>query len=193
MAKNIFERAATVQRQYREAINQIEGDDTLSAVGKSQAMAKAYVTAERQMRAFRDERQEQVTGERERLERAAYRVAEADMLNFRDASDRAEQLENVEVALARLQRAALAGDTIMMRAIGQHAYRRQWTPVFRAYTEADPAGGKTLSELAAFEQERSSVRIHENMAFSVQQPHGVTPMDVNQARGADAATEAVAI
>lgn len=189
---NYFDQAAKARSQYQDQLKQIEQDETLSETGKSQAMARAYQVAESKMRDLRASHEKALNEERSRLQQAAFRVSDQDMASFRDASDRAEQLANVDAALARLERAALVGDSIMTRAIGQRAFQQQWSPVLQRYAEVDPDGSKKLTDFAAFEHEASSssARFQTSMAFSLQRPRGVSQADLNQAQGAEAAEAA---
>jgi hypothetical protein len=159
-----IEKAVEIRRQHDSAVAAIKNDRRLSPEGKTQALAKAQLRAEREVKELQA-RYEQKTKERtERLVRDLFGsgiVSSSDAVSVRDAQDRVERIEDAEQAMALLQRAELSGDKVLAQAIAQKAYQASndglgrafggggWGAVLAAYGENHPGVADKVVELQA--------------------------------------------
>jgi hypothetical protein len=73
----------------------------------------------------------------------------SEVISYRDATDRAGQLQDAAEAMTALRRAATSGDGQLAAAIARHARTRGWAEVAGTWIEdAGPAGRRHLDDLA---------------------------------------------
>ncbi|MFI7168181.1 hypothetical protein [Rhodococcoides fascians] len=140
---------------YREQLDAIRADTTLSNNGRRQQIAAAYDTAREAVDYAAEKHQWTKNTQRQKLERKVFgpptkTLTGADAISWRDAQDRAAKLlpsnysEPVDSsvleaeALGLLNRALQSGDDHLARAIVTVAFDMRWAEVADAYATASP-------------------------------------------------------
>ncbi|WP_037164264.1 hypothetical protein [Rhodococcoides fascians] len=140
---------------YREQLDTIRADTTLSKNGRRQQIAKAYDTARAAVDHAAEKHQWTKNTHRQKLERTVFgpptkTLTGSDAISWRDAQDRAAKLlpssytEPVDnsvleaEALTLLNRALQSGDDHLARAVVTVAFDMRWADVADTYAQASP-------------------------------------------------------
>lgn len=156
---DVAQKADRIGQGYSRRVEEIKGNGDLNEDAKRRLMAEAYEAASAEMDAVRDGWTQATQARRKTLARdlfGASSVSGADAISMRDAADRAAQLESPDDAAALLRRADNSGDTVLTRAIAQHAFDQAsgpfgdaWNGVLSAFAESRPHTADRINELAA--------------------------------------------
>ena len=169
------QRMIDLRAAYRQALDSIRGDASLSELGRQQLMARAWRNTKDELaRLSQVDFDTQVArfNELERQVFGASTVSGADAVSFRDATDRADKLENPDAALRALGNAELSGDAILAKAIVMRAWLAGWNPVVDQYAVNHPTVTDKLVELGTLRENLDSAasRLAGGMAGSLARP-----------------------
>ena len=195
------QRAETIRAQYTAAEKTLRADADLSDDGRSRRLAEAWVKARKELDGLRESETARLASRERELERRLFGLPSSDgaeAISIRDAQDRASRITRSDEAAALLERAERNGDQALARAVAHHAIQQsrtaptreavgQWDNVAGAFLDARPQYADVVEELAQIE--RLGAR-EVFSPFSLPQPNGVLPVDINRARGSDAETHA---
>ncbi len=166
-----------IRQAYKERLDEIRADRTLSALGRRTKIRALFSETERRIAKLRAEHEAELREQRQRLLRRAFgayvpgwatpseiRQIQAD---YRQALDRAEQAANPTEALALLQRADLAGDRSLARALGLVAAERHWDGVLDAVTNLGGVHPDAIRELREhLKLDSPEAKFQRRMAFA---------------------------
>lgn len=141
-------RASEARMAYQDAVKRIRDDRDLSPQGRSRAIAREWVRAERDISEARESwvadqqrrrasYEEKVLRPRKPMGLSASEKIAIDA-SFRDALDRAERAESAETRLKMLRQARHTGDDLQERAVVVVALDRKELEVLRAHVDAHP-------------------------------------------------------
>lgn len=134
--------------------DQIRSDNTLSAYGKSDQLARAYVEVRRDVDALKRQEDDAIVAREVELKRRLFGwdgVAEdADVLSARrESSKLADALDDPRDALIAYETAKLRHDEMHVRAIFARALLAGWSPIVDDYLAQHPARTAEAQELAS--------------------------------------------
>ncbi|GAA4047693.1 hypothetical protein GCM10023063_38830 [Arthrobacter methylotrophus] len=138
----------TAEAAYDRARNNAD----LSGDARRRAIAQAYLAATTALEKLRTDLETATNGRADALAKQLYGVpAPGDAsvsLSYRDAQDRAAaKAEDESTAIALINRAMIAGDDLMVRALLDVGYSNQWAGVINAYVERNPTKEAIAQEL----------------------------------------------
>ncbi|WP_052765203.1 hypothetical protein [Mycolicibacterium obuense] len=145
-----------LQTAYRQALDDIRGDASLSELGKQQLIARAWTNTRAELSRLQQLDFDTQVARYNTLERTVFGTAAsstgADAVSFRDAVDRAAKLENAESAMRLLGTSELSGDTVLARAVLMRAWEAGWNDVVESYACNHATVSDKLAELVALRQ-----------------------------------------
>lgn len=150
------------QNAHRASGDAIRADRTLSAEGKQQQIAAAYLKHKARLDAMLEQEKTAIANERQTLERGIFGTVTNDpttLIAYRDAQDRAQQLgqDDLDRATDMLKSAVLSSDAtlaaaVLSRALAFSAFGGgPWQQVVDDYAAQYPTKGAALHELQAIE------------------------------------------
>lgn len=153
-------RASEARSAYQYAVAQIRQDPNLSPEGRSRAIAREWVRAEKEISEAREEwiaQQDRIKASFEdrvlRPPKLTYGATPSEKImrdtSFRDAIDRADRAESKEERLKMLRRARQSGDALMERAVVVVALDRQELAVLQDHVAAHPDEKDAVEGLVA--------------------------------------------
>lgn len=144
---------------YREGVDTVRGDASLSELGKQQLIARAWTNTRNELARLTQLDFDTQVARFNDLERQVFGAAVtsgADAVSFRDATDRAAKLANADAAQKALGTAELSGDATLAKAIVLQAWQRNWTQVVEQYAMTHPTVTDSLAELGALRENLDS-------------------------------------
>ncbi|MEV7875561.1 hypothetical protein [Microbacterium sp. NPDC089188] len=136
---------------YSRATRDIDNDTSLSDAGKTDYKNAERTQAKERLRALRAKEEAAIDTEMRRLEariEAAGRgVGANDIIAFRDAHDRADNLKDAEEAIPVLKRAFRNNDTSLAHAVFRRAIDAGWTTVINAFIAEKPELSDVVRDL----------------------------------------------
>ncbi|SDD89932.1 hypothetical protein [Nocardioides lianchengensis] len=190
--QNIQNQAALIQDRFNATVTETREDPDLTTDAKMRRLAGAWVDAEARMGTLRQSFEGGSQQSVESLTKQAFGAtgaSGADAISVRDADDRASRLEDADEALKLLRRAEGNGDTVLSRAIAQHAFGRRndffggdWAGVVDAYSEAHPQVASKISELANLRSESIKSGFAAAFVFSIHKPSELDRMGLHAAQ-----------
>jgi hypothetical protein len=147
------QRVKEIGAGYRAKVERLRADPDYSQEYKQQRLAAAYLAAREEMAQVKAGHEHAVRSDRVRAEKALFglgnQASGSETIAFRDAADRAGQLQEPTEAITALRRATTSGDGQLAAAIARHARTRGWAEVAGAWAEdAGPAARRHLDDLA---------------------------------------------
>jgi hypothetical protein len=147
------QRVKDINAAYRQKAERLRDDPDYTQQYKNQRLAAAYLAAREEMTQVKAVHEHALRADRTRAERALFglgsQASGSEVISFRDASDRAGQLQNPAEAMTALRRASAGGDTQLAAAIARHARTQGWADVAATWAEdAGPAACRHLDDLA---------------------------------------------
>lgn len=136
----------TASRRYAETRN----DPDISDEKRQRRLARVWVEHRDALATLSGDNQRTGDNRKDSLARRLYGLpANGDSLSYRDALDRAHQIDagDTRAALRLLEQARVTGDDLLSRAILAVAYTNRWNDVVNAYTDANPTAYKDAEEL----------------------------------------------
>lgn len=141
------EQMSRIRASLDNQVSQIRESRTLSDHGRKLEMAKALGEHRKKAAGLREQFGAEAKARRKELHQRLFGLPSGgDVLAFRDAADRADQLSKAEDAQKMLERAELAGDSLLVRAITGRAHERGWHEVTQNHF-ADTPLADNLAEL----------------------------------------------
>lgn len=140
-----------LRRAYNAALTDVRGDATLSELGKTQMIARAWTNTRAEIARLEQLDFDTTVKRYNDLERQVFGTSAtsgADAVSFRDASDRADKLDNADTAMRALGNAELSGDNVLAKAVILRAWQANWTAVVDRYAVNHPTVTDKLAELA---------------------------------------------
>ncbi len=141
----------TIRETAEASYARTRNNTDLSPDAKRRAIATAYLTAQDALDKLKAAAEAAATGRLETLAKQIYGIpspADAStVLGYRDACDRSDKVEDESTAIATLNRAAVAGDDLMVRALLALAYTQHWAGPIDAWTERNPAKEANAQQL----------------------------------------------
>lgn len=169
----LIAQAETARRSFQRRLSEIRGDRDLSAEAKRREISTLYGDTAAMVRALRRQHDELAASEREALVKAAFGPfiaagatagdRETALMSYRAALAQVEGVRDLAQVERLLQRARMAGDRQLERAIGLTAYERGQV---RILDQLDSEDVTALRQLDA-ERGRVQVRFSESVAFTV--------------------------
>jgi hypothetical protein len=156
------EKVTALRRENQQRLQAIRADRDISEEKKQRLIAKAYLDLKTALEGAQVERDSKTATKRSLLERRLYGLPEranaSEMISYRDALDRANQIAaNDEAAsLALMKRAQVSGDDLLLRAVLAAAYERQQVDVINGYSAANPKAYADVEELWAIQTDQVS-------------------------------------
>ncbi|MGC0271728.1 hypothetical protein ACO0LV_01875 [Pseudactinotalea sp. Z1739] len=147
--------AERVHRRYQQELARVREDADLSDGGKQRRIAKAYVTAVRELEQLRGAIKAQRTTDSAAAAQKVHSIGDlirpgmdpgAAAVSYRDAQDRVGQITNSDEALRLLSRAERSGDYVLGRALAAHAVDMGWRHIVDAYADGHPQWGRAVQE-----------------------------------------------
>jgi hypothetical protein len=113
---------------YRARVESIRSDATLSALGKRRQLERLYGETKPAVDALRQRTGCEEHTSRQELERRLFGLprgaSSADVISFRDATDRVAAIRRPEELAELMERAATSGDDMLLRAAAGHAWQQ---------------------------------------------------------------------
>lgn len=152
----------------------IRNDPTLSAQGKRDAIARTYLEVKPKVNALQDDEAKAISDTQNRLTRAVFGTSNTDpqnLINYRDAQDRAALIDDPNTALALMNRALLNQDSTLASAILERAIAYNWFEVSAAFAAANPTLGDSLNDLSTLNRLATpQARFNATMAYITPAP-----------------------
>ena len=160
---------------YNRALDDVRGDASLSELGKTQMIARAWTNTRAEIARLEQLDFDTTVKRYNDIERQVFGTAAtsgADAVSFRDATDRADKLDSPEAAARALGNAELSGDAILAKAVVMRAWQAGWDAVVDRYAVNHPTVTDKLTELAALRQHLDSrvSRLGGNVGGSLHKP-----------------------
>lgn len=168
----------------------IRSNRDLTSEAKRRLLAKEYLDARSQAEQVKAKADSSRVEERARLEREMFGIdrfvstsnpesSRASLsISYRDARDRAAQVESDKAALDLLRRAERGGDEMLARAVAEVALDNLWADTLNAFAAARPGAEPKLQTLVDLNHTRAGAGLFEAAAFYVSRPSEVTQQDV---------------
>lgn len=144
-------KATAAQDGFSRRKNQARNDANLSAAGRQHAVDEITEQARTTLGALRQEEERLVAQKRESLERTVMGSVGTDpasVINYRDAQDRADKLEDREDAARVMTRALRSGDKGLASAVAQVALAKGYRDVYDQFAQANPTTAEAAQDLA---------------------------------------------
>ncbi|MEM6109507.1 hypothetical protein AAHS21_25230 [Mycobacterium sp. 050272] len=138
---------------YRRACDNVRGDVSLSELGRQQVIARIWSNTRAEIARLRQLDFDSLVQRYNSLERTVFGTAGAstgaDAVSFRDAVDRAGQLDSVEAAAKMLGTAELSGDAVLAKAVVMRAWESRWDVIVDKYASTHATVADKLAELVS--------------------------------------------
>ncbi|QOD93481.1 hypothetical protein [Chryseoglobus sp. 28M-23] len=184
------ERAEAARARYAGIVNQLNADQNLSLQGRREQADPAMQQAKEEMTALQREEDQLIAAEIKALTQqlaGSARGDSSDVINFRDAQDRAARLETEREATDAMERALALDDLVLARAILDHSFRSTFRePVVNLYLAQFPDKQQVIEDLARVHQLTSNLSqgFHRHMAYVVPEARIVAPAEGQYGNGA---------
>lgn len=177
--------AAKIRNTLGQEVQSIRNQRNLTRDGKNARIAKAVVKAQAKIAEQRQTETRRLSDRKDQLAKKLFGHIKPDdsrIASIRDASDRAAKLTNVEDMAEAMNRAEMAGDSVLLKALAQECARRSndplqsgWGTLFQQWANAEYGANEAVEELGALAAEGDSThRMHRDHAFSV----GALPAEI---------------
>lgn len=147
-------RATSLKISFRDNLEAIRNDNSLTESGKQSQIARAYNEALAGIENARAEEERHASERREYLEADLFGITPlsggADLISYRDAYDRVADIPQdgaQDTALRLLTQAERSHDSHLAKAVIQRAMEEEWTPVLNRYAETRAGTEHKLQEL----------------------------------------------
>lgn len=147
--------AGQLAEEFSRVHAEVADDPNLTPNGKREHLEPLHREVTEQISALHAREKAAVKAVKEKLERRAYGLSPsassdpAKIRSYRDAADRARQLDNQDDAEEVYQSAVRSGDTILATAILERALVRGWPKIKEDYLERNATTRDDLDDLAA--------------------------------------------
>ncbi|MDO9439887.1 MAG: hypothetical protein Q7T73_03260 [Beijerinckiaceae bacterium] len=132
-------------------IKSARNNPDISVEKRNKIIARAYLDLKDGLDQLEASTKRAADARRSELERSVYGIpnkADASaMISYRDALDRASQVEKEAAAVDLYKRAQTSGDDLLARAVLATAYQNQWVNVINNHAELYPETDAQLNEL----------------------------------------------
>ena len=177
--------AAKIREALGREVQYLRNQRNLTREGKQARIAAAIVKAQAKLAELRQAETQRLTERKDQLTKKLFgqtRPDDAKILLIRDASDRAAKIGKVADMEEAMNRAEMAGDSVLLKALAQECARRSndplqsgWGTLFQQWANAEYGANEAVEELGAIAAEGDSThRMHRDHAFSV----GALPEEV---------------
>ena len=177
--------AAKIREALGQEVQFIRNQRNLTREGKQARIAAAIVKAQAKLAELRQAETQRLTERKDQLTKKLFgqtRPDDAKILLIRDASDRAAKIGKVADMEEAMNRAEMAGDSVLLKALAQECARRSndplqsgWSTLFQQWANAEYGANDAVEELGAIAAEGDSThRMNRDHAFSV----GALPVEV---------------
>lgn len=143
---DLTKQAEALRATFAQNVERHRGDRDASDEAKRRRIARAWHEQRTALEGLIAQADEQRTARVRELHRRLF-AAPGEAASYRDAIDRAEAIEQPDVALERFRRAAQMGDAELVRAFALVATERGWHEVVNAYTDEYPTSRADLEEM----------------------------------------------
>lgn len=187
ISQDLADKAEGIGSRYFGQVESIRGNGDLTAEARQRRIAQAYSQASSAMAELKSGWEQSNVRRQETLTRDLFGssgASGADAISFRDALDRAAQIETPEEAARILARAQNTGDTVLARAVAQAAYEQmggalggpEWVAVVNAFAEKTPTAVEKINELSDLQANGPSGDIMTAMHFHLSKPNELDRM-----------------
>jgi hypothetical protein len=174
---------AAIRRNLAEQVAAIRADTRYTAKARTQELAKVTVHARAEAKRLLDDHKTAIEDRRKSLHSSLFGPGVAatndDILLFRDARERAQQINDPAKALKELEQARLYGDESLARAIAAHAFDKpgaDWSNVVTQFADGSSTPGQMtvrviwLQQLADLPEDSTTSRLADAATFKVSAP-----------------------
>lgn len=174
------QKANKLRGEYQRLTDDIRNNRTLSEIGKRKELAILYLDYKPRMEALEAEetniKQTRATTLRRDLFGLSGFADPNAAISYRDAMDRAANIQDEDAAMTLLNRAELSGDTSLAKAVAARAFEAGWNRVINGYADANPSSEAKFNELIDLESYGKGSAgfaqiLGQAMAYSVDKPN----------------------
>lgn len=174
-----------VQAMFNNAVKQIKRDPNLTDRGKQIMLARVYTEARRRIMPLEKADRESHIKRYDEVEKSVFGSTADDpasVMSFRNACDRAAELQDAPSALRALDTAQRGNDATLARAIVMRAWQAGWSNVTDTYAATNPKLTDQLAELAALRHHLDSTVsvIGGDMITSLRRPAELEMVNADQ-------------
>lgn len=150
--------ADRIQNRWARTSDRLGADDTLTDIGKQNALDAEHAGVNTRLRDLRKKETELITAKKQSLEKALFGLSSVtssdpgQIIAYRDAQDRAARLTQSDDAAQVFAAATRSGDTILAAAVLAQALANGWSGIIAEYVKQHPAAGEDLDDLAKIQQ-----------------------------------------
>jgi hypothetical protein len=179
------QRIIELRAAYNQALTQVRGDASLSELGKTQTIARAWMNTRAEIQRLAQLDIDTAIARFDTLEAEVFgasTVTGADAVSFRDATDRATKLVSSDAAAQALGTATLSGDRVLAQAVVLRAWQMGWQDVVDQYALSHPAVTDQLAELGSLRRHLDSRVSHAGsiIGTSLIKPTELADMQLDQ-------------
>lgn len=149
------QKALKLKGEYQQLVEDIRNNRTLSAHGKQKELARLYIDYKPRMEALEQEETSTAQTRAKALRRELFGLSgyvdPNTAISYRDAQDRAANIQDEDAAMSLLNRAELSGDTSLAKAVAAKAFDSGWNRVINEYADANPTSESKFNELIEIE------------------------------------------
>lgn len=142
--------ARASSNEHTRAINAIDNDPTLSEQGKQERTAELEATRSTQRKAWIADEKAIITNKITELERRLdgfVGYTSENIMAFRDAQDRAENISDPEKAATVMARALRTNDRTLAHALYRRAVEQRWEEARRAFAADNPVVAQLVHDV----------------------------------------------
>lgn len=171
-AAGVEDQAEQIRADVAAAYDRVRTNPTLTDQAKRIAIAGLFETAQQQMSNLQQKTNDNVARKVQAATTAAFGIDDiaspssanraSVSLSYRDAQDRAAQLDSPRDGLALLARATASGDELLARAVFGQAWAQAgndpgWNAVIDQYVASRPAAGRAVDALVNLGQQPGGI------------------------------------
>jgi predicted DsbA family dithiol-disulfide isomerase len=147
--------ALAQKRRLREATEGIQNNRDLTPEAKDRQIAELRANAERALLDLANKEATYITEKLASLRRTIdgpVGTSSTDVIQFRDAQDRAERLDKQSDAERVMERAIRSKDSSLAHAVFQRAIEQGWATVIDKFTEAHPSTSDAVNDYVTLDR-----------------------------------------
>lgn len=150
-------------------IREIDNDPTLSDEGKRRESEQFRAYAKTKLKEYRAKEEGLINNKITELERQLDAItgnSSSDIIAFRDAQDRAENLEDADAAEKVIARALRTNDRTLAHAVFRRALAARWNNVTQIFERENPEAKVVASDLAKLLHARDEDSFERTLIYS---------------------------
>lgn len=143
--------ASRVWKEHTEEAAFVRQNSDLTEQAKRQHIEDSRQRAKEELKRLEQSEYAEIEAKKRSADRAIHATAghdSSDIISFRDAQDRAEQLEDASEANRVLERAIASGDTTLATAVMRRALSQGWQAIYEKFNAEYPRVAEHVEDLA---------------------------------------------